>query len=207
MKEVVFFAIGAVFLFASVVIYLRAKAKEYNLAIFVQGKIMAKISELNETAQWLDNRVSELVARKNQLDNMGRELFKRKLELDRMLMGLIQNRNELIDIKNDNQTLIEQAAKKIREVKHEQFYVKESAVLIYDHYQHVVEILNGFVENQPDTEKLFAVLGTANNNLLFMGNYFKRHFGISPEEYKNQRVYLGAKDKSGNDTTLESSKN
>ncbi len=164
--------------------------KEMYLKKIVQVQVVDRTHELNELAKYLDRITQRLIREK---DIFEQDVFLKKLEV--------------ISINEENKKLLEENKRTLKSNKHQLFYVEESTLSVYNHYKRVTDILNTVIKSEVDYEDVFSTLNTANHNLLFVGNYFKDRFGMSPEEYVEQKVSLTGTKQNGDTYVSGFSKN
>ncbi len=186
MNELMFY-VGLVSLAVSLFIrYLNSKMAK-RLEYFVQVRFVEKAKELNDLAKYLDEQCAVLTKKEKDIHSMFKNIRSKRIEVNEIYR----------DTKNA-----------IKENKVELFYVQEASLLLYNHYKRLCELINTFVKDgEMEYERCFALSHTADNNKMFMDKYFRHHFGMSPEDYQDQKMQLGGKTQDGEEFTSSFSKN
>lgn len=193
MNEVVLI-FGILFFIAGIVLQYKNRRVAKALEYIAQVKFVEKARELNEIALYLDDQMKRIVQRNK--------------DVEFMFCDVVNKRAQVNQIHRENKQLIKDANQAIKENKVEQFYVKEASLLVYDHYKKLTGLINKFVNSgELDYEECFRLSYTADNNMLFMNNYFRRNFRMSPEDYTQQKTQLIGKTQSGEDYISNFSKN
>ncbi len=147
--------------------------------------------------QYIDKRVDES---SKTLINQSIELTNRELKLQGDIHDYQNNIQAWHQLYNKNISVLAKNKKILDKNEIILYHIKESAVLLYDHYNRVIDLLRAQDDHQ-DLElrydKIDLLLTNAMNNVSTIETFFTNAFRIHPLDYQKSKINIIAKDPKG----------